>query len=124
MEQTMRLMFSLFCVMILSLLPGLSQAQKPPKQETPYAAALAGWRAGKQFVYLTREDVPQGKTNQLPSNLHTEEEIRAYFETNHKAVAWADAKMNVVVLNTEDPRGYSRVLLIEGADAGKIGWIA
>jgi hypothetical protein len=28
------------------------------------------------------------------------------------------------VLDTEDLRGYTRVLLIEGPDAGKIGWIA
>jgi hypothetical protein len=120
----MRLTLSLLAITILLLLPGLGDAQRPHQQETPYAATLSGGRMGRQFLFLTREDVPQGRTNSLPRNLRTEEETHAYFEANHKAVIWADMNLNVIVLDTEEPRGYSRVLLIEGPVAGKIGWIA
>lgn len=119
----MRLNLTLFWSMMFLLLPGLSLAQRPHKQETPYAASLFGWHGGQQYLFLTREDVPQGSSNPLPRNLHTEEEFRGYFEANHKTVVWAAPNLNVVVLDTEDLRGYARVLLIEGTDAGKIGWI-
>jgi hypothetical protein len=119
----MRLTQLILCLMIL-LQPSLRAAQRPHKQETPYAAALFGWRTGRQYLFLTREDVPQGRINPVPRNLSSEAEIRAYFETNHKAMVWADLNMNVVVLDTEDLRGYSRILLIEGTDVGKIGWVA
>jgi len=122
----MRLTNSLLRMLILLLLPSLSEAQRPRKHETPYAAALFGWRVSqhyRQYLFLTREDIPQGGTRPVPSKLRTEEELHAYFEATRKAVVWAGPNMNIIVLDTDDPGGYSRVLLIEGSDVGKIAWI-
>jgi hypothetical protein len=120
----MRLTLLTLSVMIALTLAVLGDARRPHKQETPYAAALFGWSVGRQYVYLTREDVPHDRINTIPRDLRTEEAVRGYFDASRKSVAWADLNTNVIVLDTEDLRSYSRVLLIEGSNAGKIGWVA